>query len=355
MIMSLKKGGCKTDPLRNAMELSKLGLKRGQWIYAEYYGDMDAEGRKQEQEEKKRKDEKRAKSYSVRGDLQPTFPETWRMYVYKERQIGKMCGQHAVNALLQGPYVTEDDLESTAKRLESAYRKTIGGDMAPGYGGGKSPYRDTGGMYSIEVLKEAVKSYGYRLESLDKPSQLQVRQNPQLAEGFLLNKASHWFTIRQVHGNFWVLDSMRERPESLPKKHIRGVIQQLSHQGYSTFVINGSKSLPKPDPKRTHAKYWFDVERMLYDEKQPGAEKNRWLQIERDDDVDDGSRNRRRGGGARTIGGGGERSRGDRALRQLMNMGMGWNRKQCEDALKTANGDPNAAVNILLGGGGRRS
>ena len=194
------------EPLRNVVELSSLGLKRGQWIYAEYYGAMDAKGKREEREEQKRNDEKRAKSHAVRGDLQPSFPETWRKYVYKEKQIGKMCGQHAVNALLQGPSVTEEDLESTARRLESAYRQTIGGDTAPGFGGGKSPYRDAGGMYSIEVLKETLKSHGYRLESLEKPSQIQVRENPQLAEGFLLNKSSHWFTIRQVHGTFWVLD-----------------------------------------------------------------------------------------------------------------------------------------------------
>ena len=213
------------EPLRNVVELSSLGLKRGQWIYAEYYGAMvrsirndsprltlinilqqDAEGKREEREEQKRNDEKRAKSHAVRGDLQPSFPEMWRKYVYKEKQIGKMCGQHAVNALLQGPSVTEEDLESTARRLEKAYRQTIGGDTAPGFGGAKSPYRDAGGMYSIEVLKEALKPHGYRLESLEKPSQVQVRENPQLAEGFLLNKSSHWFTIRQVHGTFWVLD-----------------------------------------------------------------------------------------------------------------------------------------------------
>ena len=193
-------------------------------------------------------------------------------------------------------------------------------------------------MYSIEVLKEVLKSHGYRLESLDKPSQVQVRENPQLAEGFLLNKSSHWFTIRQVHGTFWVLDSMRDKPESLSGKHIRGVIRQLGYQGYTCFVINGRQSLPKSKPSRTHAKCWFDVERLMYDEKQPGADKDRWLQFD-DDDSDGRKRSRDDSNSTRTHGSG---------ITKLMNMGMGWTRRQCEVALREAQGDANRAVNILL-------
>ena len=63
-------------------------------------------------------------------------------------------------------------------------------------------------MYSIEVLKEAIKKEvrGARLTRLMHPSQSAVRRNPTLAAGFLMHKSEHWFALRRVHGKFWLLN-----------------------------------------------------------------------------------------------------------------------------------------------------
>ena len=32
-------------------------------------------------------------------------------------------------------------------------------------------------------------------------------------EGFICNRAAHWFAIRKINGLYWNLDSMKEKPE----------------------------------------------------------------------------------------------------------------------------------------------
>lgn len=324
----------RANPLRDVTVVSELKLKRGQWIFARFYGEMDDEGKKELREEREKAEKKRALAYAARAELQPGFPEYGRKYVYKERQIGKMCGQHALNALLQGPYEREEILERTAKSLEASYRVEIGGSE------GRSPYRDVDGNYSIEVLKEVLKStHGLSLISLDHPSQQHTRRDPSRVEGFLLHKQNHWFAIRKVHGVYWVLDSTRKTPESLPTRLIGDVIRSLGHQGYIAFVVCGGR-LPQPRPNKIHAKCWFDSERVLYDEKQPGADKNRWLQI------DDRRGDRPRSNTTRSS----STVPSEDAVKTMMSMGAGWSRSRCERALRETGGDVNAAVNKLLSG-----
>lgn len=334
--LSLKGGRALRDPDET---LDSIGLKRGSWIHVAFRGEMSDSGARELRLEKEAEAEKRATSFEVVGADQEGFPNFSRRYVYKEKQIGKMCGQHALNALLQGPYERESVLEAKARHLESEYRRKIGSV------GAASPFRDSGGNYSIEVLKEVLKdTHKLVLQSLDHPSMKQIRRAPRNADGFLLHKSNHWLAIRRVHRTYWLLDSTRKRPESLPDHLISDVISTLSSQGYRTFVVCGG-NLPEPRPARAHAKCWFDCERLLHDESIPGADKHRWLQIRREGrDAD------RRSSSSHPSHGGQGRTSDSSKVRELMGMGMGWSRKQCERALAKARGNANTAVNILLSG-----
>ena len=50
--------------------------------------------------------------------------------VFHERQDGALCAQHALNALLQGPYYTAVDLANIAQQLDDLEQERMaeGGD-----------------------------------------------------------------------------------------------------------------------------------------------------------------------------------------------------------------------------------
>ena len=48
-----------------------------------------------------------------------TSPSSQNLQIYFERQASKLCLQHAINALLQGPYFTAVDLSQIAAELDA--------------------------------------------------------------------------------------------------------------------------------------------------------------------------------------------------------------------------------------------
>jgi Ataxin-3 len=66
--------------------------------------------------------------------------------VYHERQIGRMCAQHALNMLLQGQYFTIDGLTSIARELDQRERAVLVDENEAQ----NENYDDTG-YFSIQV------------------------------------------------------------------------------------------------------------------------------------------------------------------------------------------------------------
>lgn len=96
--------------------------------------------------------------------------------LYHEKQIGALCGQHALNNLLQGPYVTVDLLVDIARELQERERKLMlseGADTpdALQYLAQDSNYIDDSGNFSVEVLREALRrSHGLELVLATSPA-----------------------------------------------------------------------------------------------------------------------------------------------------------------------------------------
>lgn len=75
--------------------------------------------------------------------------------VYWERQQGDlMCGLHAVNSILQGPYFDEITLSEIALELDKKEQQMLGGKQS------KSNHLNDGGYFSLNVLVEAMKKHG---------------------------------------------------------------------------------------------------------------------------------------------------------------------------------------------------
>ena len=88
--------------------------------------------------------------------------------IYFEQQSGSLCGRHAINSLLQGPYTTEVDLSEIARELDDAERALMmsaGTDTADAlrYLGEESFNVDDSGNFSVTVCRTCLRSIHRRI------------------------------------------------------------------------------------------------------------------------------------------------------------------------------------------------
>jgi len=103
---------------------------------------------------------------------------------------------------------------------------------------------DESGNFSIEVLRSALmNSFSLELVNI---RQKDVRDKIEVTEieGFICNRASHWFAIRKINDRFYNLNSTLERPEIISHFKLAAEMQALQDAGYSVFCV--LDSLPPP-------------------------------------------------------------------------------------------------------------
>ncbi len=61
---------------------------------------------------------------------------------------------------------------------------------------------------------------------------------------FVCNLESHWFAIRKLHGRWFNLNSILDKPEEISDFYLSAFLAQLQSDGYSIFTVQGS--LPEP-------------------------------------------------------------------------------------------------------------
>lgn len=82
--------------------------------------------------------------------------------IFHEKQEGQLCAQHALNALLQGPYFTAVDLASIASSLDEDEKRSMaeGGMDSKEYqdyvADFKSNNMDDSGFFSVQVMSKAL-------------------------------------------------------------------------------------------------------------------------------------------------------------------------------------------------------
>jgi Ataxin-3 len=76
--------------------------------------------------------------------------------------------------------------------------------------------------------------------------------------GFICNRSNHWFAIRLIDSQFWNLDSMLEKPETISHFRLAAELEAWRSVGYVVFVVN--QDLPPPDRTTGDAKNWWKIE-----------------------------------------------------------------------------------------------
>eukprot|EP00588_Corethron_pennatum_P023702 CAMPEP_0194316496 /NCGR_PEP_ID=MMETSP0171-20130528/13292_1 /TAXON_ID=218684 /ORGANISM="Corethron pennatum, Strain L29A3" /LENGTH=348 /DNA_ID=CAMNT_0039072755 /DNA_START=105 /DNA_END=1151 /DNA_ORIENTATION=+ len=197
--------------------------------------------------------------------MRPTGDEIW---IYHERQVAALCGQHALNNLSQNPSAfSVGGLASIAEDLDGwelnyMAQNDEGGTRSKDYlqrlaeGSGNV---DAAGNFSIQVLRAALENrYGLGLPNI---RQQGVGDSVEVTdvEGFICNRHAHWFAIRKVNGRFWNLDSTKERPQQISHFNLATEIAVLQEGGYSVFcVVDGA--LPPVSTAAVggdHPEYWW--------------------------------------------------------------------------------------------------
>ncbi|BGO91813.1 hypothetical protein NBRC10512_007610 [Rhodotorula toruloides] len=164
-------------------------------------------------------------------------------HIYHETQEpgSMLCGQHALNNLLQSAMYTVVDLAGIARELDALEASQLdpgtrlrGDDPREG-----SQNYDDSGFFSVQVMEEAIKVFGLRLVRWGSEEMAHVHDKPELIEGFLLNHQLHWFSIRRfgTQDRFYNLDSCIPQPQWISAMYLGLTLREAERQGYSIFAV----------------------------------------------------------------------------------------------------------------------
>jgi len=164
--------------------------------------------------------------------------------LYHEKQDAGLCGVHALNNLLQGPYFSEVDLMQIAQRLDAQEKSLMAEQGMETTDFIKFVAEDSGnvavdGNFSVNVLKEALSTFNIVCIPITHPDMKLSAENPLSENAFLCNLHSHWFAIRKIENDYWDLNSLHKRPNYLGELYLGAFLKQLQVDNYSIFVVRG--------------------------------------------------------------------------------------------------------------------
>ncbi|ORY84137.1 Josephin-domain-containing protein [Leucosporidium creatinivorum] len=161
--------------------------------------------------------------------------------IYHEKQeAGSMlCGQHALNNLLQESAFTAQDLADIARQLDALELQQLGVVEGAQLAGGESNNYDDSGFFSVEVLSKALEVLGLRLVRWKSQEMKYARDHPEQMEGFVLNHQLHWYSIRRFGRpeRFYNLDSCIPQPSWISPTYLGLSLREAELQGYSIFAV----------------------------------------------------------------------------------------------------------------------
>lgn len=166
-------------------------------------------------------------------------------FIFHEVQESMLCGQHALNNLLQESIFTPIDLAEIAQGLDAQEKTfmTVEGNMTPDamkFLSERSGNVDESGNFSIQVLKAALQQ-SHAIELISWTADKGNHSTEMTAEkGFIVNRSSHWFTVRKIKNRWWNLNSTLEQPEAITEFYLTAFLSQLIGDGYTVFQAKGN-------------------------------------------------------------------------------------------------------------------
>jgi len=157
----------------------------------------------------------------------------WFMNIYHEKQIGGLCASHCMNNLLQEAVFDEVELSEIGLDLDRRER-------AAGLGGMESQNVRADGFFSVQVISSALQRKGLTTMMIGSEEAKEAKKNPTKEVGFILNRSEHWFALRRLGGYWFDLNSTYQKPKVVSDTYLSMLLQQMTQDGYSVFVVRGS-------------------------------------------------------------------------------------------------------------------
>ncbi|CAD6189625.1 unnamed protein product [Caenorhabditis auriculariae] len=177
----------------------------------------------------------RKKKPKLEDELQLVIIDQMDSIIF-EQQEAALCGQHALNMLLQGSYYTADVLAQIAERLDSRENQVL--DEASK--NERSQNMNASGYFSIQVMNEALSSgWNIDLVNINHPSMAEFKADPLKANAFFINFQEHWYVIRKFGKQWFELNSTKFGPKYLSETYLETYLHQLAVEGHSIFVVIG--------------------------------------------------------------------------------------------------------------------
>eukprot|EP01084_Bolivina_argentea_P026078 48453_1 len=171
------------------------------------------------------------------------------IYFEAQDDAFQLCGQHALNNLLQGAYFTAFDLGDIGAKLDEQ-EQMLYNDFTKSIRK-QSLYRNVSlsGSFSIDVLIAALNQINLHALSLSHPQCSSVQQHPETENGFIINYNGHWMSYRKLNNIWYNLNSItnykfiQAQPVQISEIYLTTTLSKLYKNGYQIFVIRGQLPL----------------------------------------------------------------------------------------------------------------
>jgi ataxin-3 len=163
--------------------------------------------------------------------------------IYFEKQHDLMCGQHALNMLVQHNAFDASHFTKYVEILDKREMELTGTSQDSF----KSQNADLSGFFSIQVLTEALLSRLLLIFDVNKPQYAHYMFQPEEAQAFLVNHSQHWFTLRRFGDMWFILNSISSGPKFIATPLLQPYFAKLIENGASIYVVEGDLGLSNAD------------------------------------------------------------------------------------------------------------
>jgi len=214
-------------------------------------------------------------------------PDSYEVYFEAQDEETSLCGQHALNNLLQGAYFTAIDLGHIGAKLDEQEQNLLysineeekmSEDVPSQYNANNNEYEPQGrdrkysnvsmeGLFSIDVIIAALRSIKMDALPLSHPDCLSANTQPDKENGFIFYQMSHWLAYRKIHGVWYDLNSqsnyllLKPQPVRISEFFLSAQLSKLQDEGFQVYVIRGQfPGLGRLAPKSQELKgqyFWY--------------------------------------------------------------------------------------------------
>mmetsp|Transcript_61793 Transcript_61793/g.108229 ORF Transcript_61793/g.108229 Transcript_61793/m.108229 type:complete len:321 (-) Transcript_61793:72-1034(-) len=165
--------------------------------------------------------------------------------IYHEKQVGALCAVHAMNNLLQGPLFDEWQLREAAVELDRQEKRLLGGSDVDLTGNARGD-----GFFNVQVISLTLQKMGYSLTPIRGEAGKSIGDTAK-ENGYICNKAEHWFALRRIGNEWFDLNSCIPTPAHYTNADIHHHINEAKREGYEVFAVQGDfpRTALEDDPK----------------------------------------------------------------------------------------------------------